>query len=91
MTLDIHVNTTDDFIYWGFHSFRNLHRTTVELGSLEEEEPLLEQGAGLLVDVLADLIGELVGVLAGGGDPHRARPVVVHVGQLVGHALNKIG
>ena len=43
------------------------------------------------MDVLADLIGELVGVLAGGGDTHRARPVVVHVGQLVGHALNKIG
>ena len=90
MTLNIHVNTTDDFIYWGFHTFRNLHRT-VELGGLEEEEPLLEQGAGLLVDVLADLVGELVGVLAGGGDTHRARPVVVHVGQLVGHALNKIG
>ena len=43
------------------------------------------------MDVLADLVGELVGVLAGGGDPHRARPVVVHVGQLVGHALCKIG
>ena len=55
------------------------------------EENILERLAGLLVQALAHQEGELVRVLAGGGDPHRARPVVVHVGQLVGHALNKIG
>ena len=32
--------------------------------------------------------GELVSVLAGGGHPHRARPVVVEVGQLVRQLLN---
>ena len=54
-----------------------------DAGVLQIEEPLLEHGAGLLVHVLPDLVGELVGVLTGGGHPHCAGPVVVHVGQLV--------
>ena len=37
---------------------------------------------------LADQVGELVGVLAHHGHPHRARPVVVEVAQLVGEGLH---
>ena len=39
---------------------------------------------------LADQEGELVSVLAGGGHPHRARPVVVEVGQLVRQLLDML-
>ena len=52
------------------------------------EENILERLAGLLVQALAHQEGELVRVLAGGGDPHRARPVVVEVAQLVGEGLH---
>ena len=52
------------------------------------EQRILQLVAWLLVQRLADQEGELVGVLAGGGHPHRARPVVVEVGQLVRQLLN---
>ena len=54
------------------------------------EEDILERLAGLLVQALAHQEGELVRVLAGGGDPHRARPVVVQVGQLVRQLLDML-
>ena len=47
---------------------------------LQVEQRILQLVAWLLVQRLADQEGELVGVLAGGGHPHRARPVVVEVG-----------
>ena len=54
------------------------------------EEDILERLAGLLVQALAHQEGELVRVLAGGGDPHRARPVVVQVAQLVRQLLEVV-
>ena len=75
--------------------------------ALEVEQPVVELLAGLLVDVLdhlggdggqgghghegGHLVGELVGVLAGRRHTHRARPVVVHVRQLVADLLNDVG
>ena len=55
---------------------------------LQVEQRILQLVAWLLVQRLADQEGELVGVLAGGGHPHRARPVVVEVGQLVRQLLD---
>ena len=58
---------------------------------LQVEQRILQLVAWLLVQRLADQEGELVGVLAGGGHPHRARPVVVEVGQLVRQSLHLRG
>ena len=56
---------------------------------LQEEETVGELLRRLLVQVLPHQVGKLVGVLAGGGDSHRSRPVVVEVGQLVGKSVGK--
>ena len=43
-----------------------------------------------MLDVLADQVSQLVGVLARGRHPDRPRPVVVHVGELVGEPLHVV-
>ena len=53
-------------------------------------QQILELLTWLPVETLAHQEGELVGVLAGGGDPHGAGPVVVEVAQLVGQLLDVV-
>ena len=62
----------------------------ISTNHLQVEQRILQLVAWLLVQRLADQEGELVGVLAGGGHPHRARPVVVEVGQLVRQLLDML-
>ena len=59
--------------------------------SLQVEKKIVELLRRLPLKTLSDQHGELVRVLAGGRNPHSARPVVVQVSQLVRQLLDVLG